>query len=187
MCTRHELNLNHHQIYQWLRHNKPQLLDKYFPRKNSILSFEERIKELYDWSKENNRYPKQNSKNKEEISLGMFLIKNKEKEEIKKYREIYPLKNKKLNFDLVKKEALKYKTRTEFASKSRSAYNWMRKNKCIDEVCSHMKRYFICNETGKIYNSQHEVARELKLHQAFIGRVLNGKQKSTGGYTFKWL
>lgn len=46
---------------------------------------------------------------------------------------------------------------------------------------------FLCMETGLIYQSQSQAARELGLDQGNISRVLSGKHKSCGGYHFQWL
>ena len=42
------------------------------------------------------------------------------------------------NIDFLKKEALKYKTRSEFAKEDCSLYAYAAKNNLLDEVCSHM-------------------------------------------------
>ena len=44
------------------------------------------------------------------------------------------------NKEKAHKEALKYKTRNEFYKKSRYAYEISRKNKWLDEICSHMQK-----------------------------------------------
>jgi len=41
-------------------------------------------------------------------------------------------------FELAKKESDKYNTKNEFKKNSRSAYDWIRKNKLFDDLCSHM-------------------------------------------------
>lgn len=50
----------------------------------------------------------------------------------------------KWNLNSVKEEALKYKTRNEFAVGSSSAYQWAYSNGALDEVCKHMKEVRIC-------------------------------------------
>jgi hypothetical protein len=64
-----------------------------------------------------------------------------------------------------KKEALKYKTRSEFYKGSRSAHNKSWKNGWMDEVCSHMIElmkpsgywdYDACKKEALKYNSRYE-------------------------------
>lgn len=45
----------------------------------------------------------------------------------------------------------------------------------------------ICEQTGKIYESQVQAARELGLKQTDISNVLSGRQKSTKGYSFEYV
>jgi hypothetical protein len=47
--------------------------------------------------------------------------------------------NIKWTFNKCKEEALKYSTRTEFHNRCQGAYNAARKNKWLDDICSHMK------------------------------------------------
>lgn len=47
-------------------------------------------------------------------------------------------KPQKWDFNKVQTEALKYSTRNEFALKCYPAYNYARKNKILNKVCSHM-------------------------------------------------
>jgi len=42
-------------------------------------------------------------------------------------------------------------------------------------------------ETGTIYPSQMECSKELKIHQGNLHKVLCGKRKTTGGYSFRYL
>ena len=44
----------------------------------------------------------------------------------------------------------------------------------------------ICIETGIEYYGTNECARQMGLHQSNITKVLKGKYKTTGGYTFKY-
>jgi DNA-directed RNA polymerase subunit N (RpoN/RPB10) len=39
-----------------------------------------------------------------------------------------------------------------------------------------------CVETGKVYKSQAQAARELGIHRYGISNVITGKQKTAGGY-----
>lgn len=43
------------------------------------------------------------------------------------------------NYDLCKKESLKYKTRTEFNINCKGGYLFAHKNKWLDDICSHME------------------------------------------------
>ena len=67
--------------------------------------------------------------------------------------------------DKCEKEAIKYNTRFEFQKDSHSAYNSARKNKWLDEICSHMiiKHKTCTKEECKIesikYNSRGEYAK----------------------------
>ena len=44
----------------------------------------------------------------------------------------------------------------------------------------------LCVETGKIYKSANECAKEMNLFQGNIWKVLQGKRNHTGNYTFKY-
>lgn len=56
--------------------------------------------------------------------------------------------------------------------------------KCVSEKNS---KRLICLNTGKVYNSAREAARDLGLDYCKISMVLNGHRKHTGGYTFRFL
>lgn len=71
----------------------------------------------------------------------------------------------------------------------------LRKPKSVTYPCSEEKRRriieakkdkksIICEETGIIYESIHECARQMDLEASAICAVLNGRIKSTGGYHF---
>lgn len=45
----------------------------------------------------------------------------------------------------------------------------------------------LCLETGKIYPSTHQVERELGFYQQDISKCCNGKLKTCGGYTWKYV
>lgn len=73
----------------------------------------------------------------------------------------------------------------------------LRKPKSITYPCSEEKRQHIidakkdkksivCIETGVVYPSIHECARQMNLCATTICAVLNGRHKSTGGYHFKY-
>lgn len=49
----------------------------------------------------------------------------------------------KWDIENTKIEAKKYTSRKEFEKNSAGAYKWARTNKCMDEVCKHMKKNFI--------------------------------------------
>ena len=48
------------------------------------------------------------------------------------------------------------------------------------------KKGIYCLETDKIYNSIKECTKELDISKTSIGFVLNGRQKQTKGYTFRY-
>lgn len=73
----------------------------------------------------------------------------------------------------------------------------LRKPKSVTYPCSEEKRQhiidakkdkksIICIETGVIYPSIHECARQLNLDATAICAVIRGRHKSTGGYHFKY-
>ncbi|OQB48436.1 MAG: GIY-YIG catalytic domain protein [bacterium ADurb.Bin157] len=73
------------------------------------------------------------------------------------------------NFDKCLEEALEYETRKEFKENSASAYGSARKNKWLDEICSHMKsninpkNYWTkkrCHEEALKYKSRTEFNRK---------------------------
>lgn len=45
----------------------------------------------------------------------------------------------------------------------------------------------ICLETGKIFRTGYEAAKEMGLHEQNISRVCNGKRKTTGGFHFEFV
>jgi aminopeptidase C len=98
-----------------------------------------------------------------------------------------------LTLEECKKRAKKYKTRNEWRKKDGGSYNAARKNKWFEECCKHMKpsasskKKTQCIETGIIYESISEAARQMNLDISIIARVCTGKYKSTGGYTFKYI
>jgi hypothetical protein len=49
------------------------------------------------------------------------------------------MKNRKWNFDLVSKEALKYQSQPEFQSANLGAYLYAWKNNILGIICKHMK------------------------------------------------
>ena len=50
-----------------------------------------------------------------------------------------PFAHTRWNFELVREEARKFKTRKKFNTKSRGAYAWARERNLLDIVCAHMK------------------------------------------------
>lgn len=52
---------------------------------------------------------------------------------------------------------------------------------------AHKCKPIICLETNKVFVSGWTAARAMNLNQTSISRVCNGKQKTTGGYHFKFL
>ena len=104
------------------------------------------------WTKEKCREESEKFKTRTELykkSTGAYnaMLKNGWLDEL-----CFDLKTKKKNGywtkDLCKKEALKYKNKTEFAKNSGGAYRTMIYNKWTDFVCSHMKK----NKYGNINN-----------------------------------
>lgn len=76
------------------------------------------------------------------------------------------LRQKKWNYNLVKKESLKYETRTDFKEGSGGAYNWAKLNNILNDICSHMiKRNQIhtldkVKENGLKYNTKKEFRKK---------------------------
>lgn len=70
------------------------------------------------------------------------------------------------NYRLVKKEALKYKTRSDFSLKSSNAYCWAIKHKKINQVCSHMKRVNLVYDDNFLLWLEKEIYK-LKTRSAF--------------------
>lgn len=99
---------------------------------------------------------------------------------------------KKWTLSSCKEQALKYKTRSEWDLNSESSYYTARKNGWLEECCKHMKksktakRSIKCSN-GEVYDSSYSAARALKLNPGSIHRVLRGKKRSTGGYTFVYV
>lgn len=50
-----------------------------------------------------------------------------------------------------------------------------------------ISKQVLCLETGKIYLSTMEVERELGFNNGNIGKCCNGKRKTCGGYTWKYV
>jgi len=73
------------------------------------------------------------------------------------------------------KEALKYKTRTEFQNESTSAYNKSLKNKWLCEICSHMEKIYWtkekCREESLKYTTRTEFQK--KSHGAYYISLKN--------------
>ena len=49
------------------------------------------------------------------------------------------------------------------------------------------QREIVCCETGEIFKSQHDAARKMNLNVGNLNKVLKGKYKTTGGFTFKYI
>ncbi len=88
-----------------------------------------------------------------------------------------------------------YKNLSDFIKGNVSAYDAARKNGWMQELVelngwedrTIYKKKVQCIETGKIFESINKTAGEMKLPSCSIGRICNGKQKQTGGYTFKYV
>jgi hypothetical protein len=91
-----------------------------------------------------------------------------------------------------KKDAQKYKTRGDWARNSESIYVSARTKGWLEICCGHMgkklngKKAIKCSN-GKVYEGQKCAAKYLGLSEGNISSVLNGKRKSTGGYTFVYV
>ena len=77
---------------------------------------------------------------------------------------------KKYTYDIVKAEALKYTTRSEFRKKSSGHYDAALRLKIVDEICSHMERL----------NRKPFTAEEIRLEAAkFLTRGEFAKQSNS--------
>lgn len=56
-----------------------------------------------------------------------------------------------------------------------------------DNVRKEKCKKIVCVETGEMFNSIIECARQMNLHESNINFVLNGKRNHTGGYTFEYV
>lgn len=61
--------------------------------------------------------------------------------------------------------------------------NYGTRNKRFAEKLS---KPILCVETGEIYSSSHDASRRTGLHQQHINECCTGKQKTTGGYHWKY-
>lgn len=59
---------------------------------------------------------------------------------VEEVKSLFPNLRKRLTLEDVRKEALKYTTRGKFCKDSGAAYEWARKRKILDDVCSHMTK-----------------------------------------------
>lgn len=66
------------------------------------------------------------------------------------------------DYKKVKKEAFKYEKRIDFQKNSPRAYEYARKNKILDEVCSHMKSRFLTYEIVKNKASKFDTIKEFR-------------------------
>lgn len=70
-----------------------------------------------------------------------------------------------------------------FKGKHHSEENKQRfRNKAIEN-----NRNFICLETNEIFIAQIDASKKYNIRQGHISEILNGKRKSTRGYTFKYV
>jgi hypothetical protein len=92
------------------------------------------------------------------------------------------------------KDALKYKTRTEFHDNSGGAYDYAIRRKWMDDICGHMKNQSnkivlqldLNNKFIKEWASASEAERSLNIGRSCISKVANSKTKSAGGYKWKY-
>lgn len=75
------------------------------------------------------------------------------------------------NYELVKAEALKYKTRTEFRDNACGAYKYARVYKVLDNVCSHME------VVGDKYNRFIYTLIFPNVNSIYIGLTYNFKER----------
>lgn len=99
---------------------------------------------------------------------------------------------KSLDLETCKKESIKYDTKKEWHASSRPTYSAAYRNNWLDQCCGHMKASRTSKKKIKCSNEQTyesitAAALELNLHGSNISHVLNGKYKSTGGYTFVYV
>jgi hypothetical protein len=80
-------------------------------------------------------------------------------------------------------EALKYETRGEFRKKSGSAYNFCLKNKCIDEVCRHMREI----KKPKEYWTKDRCQEEALKYSTKTEFIKNSNSAYCKSYDFGWL
>lgn len=73
-----------------------------------------------------------------------------------------------------------YGTRLEKVSKKNKA------NKAWKHGVEALKKAVLCVETGVVYESAMEEARQLGISHGHIGSCCNGKRKTTGGYHWKY-
>ena len=63
-------------------------------------------------------------------------------------------------------------------------------NKLTPEACQHIsdghKKRVLCIETGVIYESRNAAANAIGVSGSGIGRAINGEQKTSGGYHWKY-
>jgi len=93
-------------------------------------------------------------------------------------------------FERCKKEAKKYKSRTEFAKKGRGAYDAAVKFNWLDKICGHLKglrRRVRCIETGEVFTSLREAGKGKGFNPKHIGDVCSGKRNLTGGYRWDYV
>lgn len=57
----------------------------------------------------------------------------------------------------------------------------------LNHVSGRPQRPVICLDTGKIYKSSHEAAREMEIRQGSIFSVCQGKWQRAGGYRFAFV
>jgi hypothetical protein len=99
-----------------------------------------------------------------------------------------------LTQEFCKEDALKYKTRSEWAKNSASAYKKAKIKGWSENCCSHMGKpvggvfkKVKCVELNKIFISASEAARQLGLNVSKVCAVARGKAKKYKNFTFKYV
>ena len=194
------------QALYGLNKSKPEWrkdFDNRFPLSNK--SSEERIKQIEAFAKKHGRRPSQNSKIQEEKSLGAALTKlNTSKPEWRKdFDNRFPLlvqakRSPEEWIQQIKAFAKKHGRRPSASSKNqeekslgralnnlnKSHPEWRKDFDNIFPLLRQAKRSVKNLDTGKIYNSISEAARDCNTTASNIQQYVKGKLRTTGG--FRW-
>lgn len=87
-----------------------------------------------------------------------------------------------------------YRSLSTFKKGSASAYKAARRLNIIYSVCkvnnwslNANKKEVVCIETNEVFDSIAEASKKMKIGKVCISTVCRGKQKTAGGYTFKYV
>jgi hypothetical protein len=102
-------------------------------------------------------------------------------------------------FEMLQKEAFKYKTRTEFSNKSRNAYSTAQSRGILDLICSHMKYVYInwtynslkkealkYKTRGEFYKNSPK-AYDMAQHRKILNEICTHMKSIFTNWTFKML